>query len=263
MMSFNIRFPNPADGIHYWEHRRPLVTSLVRYHEVDLLGVQEAFRRQLDEMVEDLPEFQWYGVCRTDGSIHPEPDGEFSAILYRSDRFELLDGNTFWLSETPEIPGSKGWDAALPRIVTWAKFRHRQSDVMFYHFNTHFDHIGEVARRESAKLLLQKVEESAGTYPLLITGDFNCNDSSEPYKILTESSPIHFVADAIHQSQMAHYGPLETFASNFQIAGLGGQRIDYIFIKNKVSILRHAIVSDSWGGRLPSDHLPVVVVVRL
>src|SRR5688500_16875247 len=120
-MSFNIRYPNPNDKDHYWDNRRPLVASMIRFHEVDLIGVQEAHRRQLDEMVTDMPEYTWFGLCRTDGSTTPNPDNEFSAILYRKDRFELLDGNTFWLSETREKPGSVSWDAAFPRIVTWAK----------------------------------------------------------------------------------------------------------------------------------------------
>src|SRR5689334_257130 len=126
VMTFNIRFANKGDGVHDWEHRRPLVTSMVQFHEVDLLGVQEALRGQLDDMVKDMPEYEWFGVCRTDGSVQPNPDGEFSAILYRKDRFERLDGNTFWLSQTPEVVGSVGWDAALPRIVTWAKFKDKQ-----------------------------------------------------------------------------------------------------------------------------------------
>jgi endonuclease/exonuclease/phosphatase family metal-dependent hydrolase len=132
-------------------------------------------------MVKDMPEYSWFGVCRTDGSTNPVPDGEFSAILYRKDRFELLDGNTFWLSETPEEKGSVGWDAALPRIVTWVKFKDKQTGKVFFHFNTHFDHIGVVARNESAKLLKQRAHSIAGDTPVIITGDFNCGENEQPY----------------------------------------------------------------------------------
>ena len=146
VMSFNIRLPVANDGINYWDHRRELVKTLVLYHEPDLIGVQEAFRRQLDEMTTDMPQYAWTGICRTDGTVNPSPDSEFSAILYRKVRFELLESNTFWLSPTPSTVGSIGWDAAFPRIVTWAKFKDRKTNQLFYHFNTHFDHIGTEAQ---------------------------------------------------------------------------------------------------------------------
>ncbi len=263
VMTFNIRLPNPGDGIFYWDERRPHVASMIQFHQVDLLGVQEAHRRQLDEMVADMPEYEWFGVCRTDGSTHPNPDGEFSAILYRKDRFERLDGNTFWLSETPDVPGSKGWDAALPRIVTWAKFKDKQTGKIFFHFNTHFDHIGEVARLESAKLILQKIKTIAGEMPVVLTGDFNSFETDAPYLALIDPSSAYHVTDAITISKMPHHGPLATFAGNFQISGMIEHRIDYIFVRNKIDVLRHGILSDSWNGNLASDHLPVIAEIKI
>ncbi len=262
IMTFNIRFANPGDGIHDWDHRRPLVASIIQFYEVDLLGVQEAHRRQLDEMVTDMPEYEWFGVCRSDGSLNPVPDGEFSAILYRKDRFERLDGNTFWLSETPDHV-SKGWDAALPRIVTWAKFKDKTSGKIFFHFNTHFDHIGGMARNESAKLLLRKVELIAGDKPVVITGDFNCSDADPPYSTLTNSSADYNVTDALSASKLPHFGPKATFAGNFMISGLNDHRIDFIFIRNQVEVLKHAILTDSWDGNLASDHLPLLAEVEI
>ena len=259
VMSFNIRYPNPGDGIHYWDSRRPFVASMIRYNEVDLLGVQEAHRRQLNEIVSDMPEYEWFGVCRTDGSTNPVPDNEFSAILYRKDRFERLDGNTFWLSETPEVIASVGWDAALPRIVTWAKFKDRSTGKIFFHFNTHFDHMGEIARNESAKLLLQQIESIAGKIPVVITGDFNCSDSDRPYQTLTRDTNACQLTDALHISKILHHGPMSTFAGNFQASGMIDHRIDFIFTSKSVSVLKHAILSDSWNGNLASDHLPVLV----
>ncbi len=257
VMSFNIRLPVQSDGINYWDLRRPLVASTIRYHEADIIGVQEAFRRQLDEMTTDLPEYGWFGLCRTDGSVLPDPDGEFSAILYRKDRFERLDGNTFWLSETPEVAGSKGWDAAFPRIVTWAKFKDMKSGKLFFYFNTHFDHMGEQAREESARLILQKINEIAGKEPVILSGDFNSTDTSKPYQLLTDQQSTYGMTDALYVSKSPHHGPLGSFSSSFTLPGVGDYRIDFIFIRNRITVLKHAILSDSWDGRLPSDHLPV------
>ncbi len=263
VMSFNIRLPNKGDGINYWDLRRPLVTSTICYHEADIIGVQEAFRRQLDEMTTDLPEYDWFGICRTDGSVLPDPDGEFSAILFRKDRFERLDGNTFWLSETPDVAGSKGWDAAYPRIVTWAKFRDRKSDKIFFFFNTHFDHMGEQAREESAKLLLWKIHEIAGQEPVVLSGDFNSTDTSKPYLLLTDKQSTYGMKDALYVSKSPHHGPLGSFSGSFTLPGVGHNRIDFIFIRNNLTVLKHAILSDSWDGRLPSDHLPVLAEVQI
>jgi endonuclease/exonuclease/phosphatase family metal-dependent hydrolase len=263
VMTYNIRFANPGDGIHDWDHRRPLATSLIRFHQVDLLGVQEALRKQLDDLVADMPEYDWFGVCRTDGTTTPDPDGEFSAILYRKDRFERLDGGTFWLSETPYHPGSKGWDAALPRIVTWARFKDRRTGSIFYHFNTHFDHMGEIARAESAKLILMKINAIAGNTPVVLTGDFNCSETDTPYRFITDpDSPFH-LTDAMKVSELPHYGPTASFAGSFQISGLNDHRIDFIFIKGPVEVLRHGILTDNWNGNLASDHLPVIAEIRM
>ena len=259
-MSFNIRLANPQDGVDYWPNRKDLVASMIRYHEADIVGLQEALRSQLDDLSELLPDYAWYGLCRTDGSVMPEPDNEFSAILYRRDRFELLDSATFWLSERPEEVGSKGWDAALPRITSWLKLRDKASGKEFYHFNTHFDHRGTQARAESARLLAQRIREMAGESPVLLTGDFNCVPTDEPYRILTDKGSG--LADALFLSELPHHGPLSTW-SGFQFPGLPGRRIDYIFVNDKVKVLRHAILSDSWSGRFPSDHLPVLAEVEV
>jgi endonuclease/exonuclease/phosphatase family metal-dependent hydrolase len=261
IMSFNIRYPNPEDGFNYWDNRKELVVSMLQFHEVDIVGVQEAFRRQLDEIKAAIPELEWFGVCRTDGTTQPQPDNEFSAILYRKDRFERLDGNTFWLSTTPEKVASRGWDAALPRIVTWAKFKDLRTEKIFFHFNTHFDHRGTKARLGSAKLLLEQVKTIAGDIPVVITGDFNCSDTEQPYRIMIDESNPHHFKDALTHSKLPHHGPLGSWTNGFSFPGAPGKRIDFVFVKNDVEVLKHAILSDSWSGRLPSDHLPVLAEV--
>lgn len=258
VMTFNIRYPNPGDGFNYWPNRKDIAASMIRYHEADLIGVQEAFRGQLEDLMELLPAYKWYGVCRTDGSTDPDPDGEFSAILYRTDRFELLEGNTFWLSEQPEKVGVAGWDAALPRIVTWAKFRDKQTDKTFFHFNTHFDHRGEEARRQSAILIRNKIAEIAGQSPVVLTGDFNTIPTDAPYRELTDEDHQNHLLDALYRSEQPHHGPMSTWTNSFQFPGVPDRRIDYIFVKNNFKVLKHAALSDSWSGRLPSDHLPVI-----
>lgn len=259
VLSFNIRYPNPQDGFNYWPNRKEMVASVIQFYEADIIGLQEAFRSQLDDLTTALKDYTWFGLCRTDGSINPDPDNEFSAILYRKSRFELLEGNTFWLSPTPNEIGSKGWDASLPRIVTWAKFKDKENNQVFFQFNTHFDHRGIKAREESAKLLLKSIAKIAQNAPIVITGDFNVNDTSNVYQILTNQDDSERLTDAIKVSRLPHHGPRASWTNSFQFPGVPGRRIDFIFIKNDIKVLKHAILSDSWSGRLPSDHLPVFV----
>ena len=184
-------------------------------------------------------------------------EGEFSAIFYRTNRFELLDHDTFWLSPTPDVAGSQGWDAALPRIVTWGEFRDKETNQRFYHFNTHFDHRGEQARLESARLLAARVAERAHQLPFVVTGDFNAVPTSEPYSVLSE----HFV-DAREATATEPHGPEGTF-SGFTTHADPMRRIDYVFVNESSSVDRFATLAEHWEGRHASDHLPVLADVLL
>jgi endonuclease/exonuclease/phosphatase family metal-dependent hydrolase len=168
---------------------------------------------------------------------------------------KLLESKTFWLSLTPEVPGSKGWDANITRVVTWAKFRDLKANKLFFVFNTHFDHIGQEARRESAKLLKRKVKDIAGSNPVIIMGDFNAKPSDEPIRILVED-PDKFT-DSKMVSRMPHYGPEGTF-NGFGSKERDNEPIDHIFFKGKWKVLQHATLSQTWGGRFSSDHFPVM-----
>ncbi len=258
VMTFNIRYPNPDDGMNYWPRRKELTASMIRFYETDIVGLQEAFKSQLDDLTEMLPGYQWFGVCRTSGDMTPDPDNEFSAILYKKDRLELLEGDTFWLSENPDQPGIAGWDADLPRIVTWARFKDKITGKTFYHFNTHFDHRGQEARAESAKLILRKIADIAADSPVVVTGDFNAIPESVPYRTLVDENNTQHLTDAYTITQMPHHGPVATGTRGFTFPGVPGVRIDYVFVKHGVEVRKHAILSDTWGGRLPSDHLPVL-----
>ncbi|HXG63584.1 MAG TPA: endonuclease/exonuclease/phosphatase family protein [Blastocatellia bacterium] len=255
-MSFNIRYNNPGDGQNAWPQRKRMVASMFRFHRADLVGVQEALKDQIDDLETLLPEYGWCGVGRSDGKL----GGEFSAIFYHKGRFDLLESSTFWLSETPQVAGSKGWDASLPRIVTWAKFRDKATKLTFFHFNTHFDHKGARARAESARLLLTQVGKIARNSPVVVTGDFNANESSEPYRILTTGDEAQGkLQDARYVSANGHHGPTSTF-NNFGPL-IPGAKIDYVFLKGGVRALQHGVLADHWDGRWPSDHLPVLAEV--
>lgn len=252
VMTFNIRYNTPADSLNSWPLRKDFAASQIMFHEVGLLGVQEALLGQINDLKERLPGFESVGVARDDG----KEKGEFSAIIYNTKRLQLIKSGNFWLSETPDIPGSKGWDAAYPRMVTWARFRDLNTKKEFFFFNTHFDHMGKIARKESAKLLMAKVNEMVGTMPTIITGDFNAKPEDEPIKLLANAQDPLAFTDAKKISQTPHYGPTGTF-TGFQSKEVDEFPIDYIFLRNKVKVLKHATLSQTWQGRFSSDHFPV------
>ncbi len=256
VMTFNIRYNEPRDGVNAWANRKTKVSDVIRFHKADLIGVQEAKYDQLQDLEKLLPDFAWCGSGR-DG----ENKGEFSAILYRRSRFKLVETNTFWLSETPEKIGAKGWDADFPRIVTWAKFQDRASKKNFYQFNTHFDHIGARARTESSKLLLAQIPKIAGKSAFVVTGDFNAPEETNVYRILTgkEEAGTFKLIDARYLSVNPHFGGNSTFSAFKELEP--GRKIDYIFIGEDIRVLEHGILSDRWDGLWASDHLPVLAEI--
>lgn len=258
VMTFNIRLNTPSDSLNAWPYRKDKVASQILFHEVELLGVQEALHDQVTDLQQRLPRFRYVGAGREDGGTK----GEYSAIFYDTARLQVLASSTFWLSLTPGQPGSKSWDAAITRIVTWAKFKDRKTKKLFFAFNTHFDHIGKVARRESAKLLLQKVNEIAGTAPVVITGDFNAQPADEPVQVVTDTTnPLHFT-DTKEMSATPHYGPSGTFNA-FRSKEINDQPIDYIFVRGNWKVFSHATLSQTWEGRFASDHFAVMAVLNL
>ena len=252
VMTFNIRYNNPGDSANAWPYRKDYVNSQILFHRADIIGVQEALHAQLMDMKAGLSNYRFVGVGRTDGL----QKGEYSAIFFDSTRLELLGQATFWLAEQTDKPGLKGWDAAIERVVTWAKFRDRKTKKIFFHFNTHFDHIGKVARRESAKLVLQKVKQIAGSTPAIITGDFNAMPSDEPIQVIVAADNPDHLTDTKQISKTPHYGPAGTFNA-FTSKEINDQPIDYIFITHGFGVLQHATLSQTWQGRFSSDHFPV------
>lgn len=246
--TYNLRLNLASDGANAWPERRELVKSLVRYHEFDVFATQEGLPGQIDDLAA-MQEYGHVGAGRDDG----KDKGEHSTIFYRRARFALLHSGDYWLSQTPDRP-SKGWDATCcNRIASWAELRDKSSGQRFYFFSVHFDHQGEVARRESAKLMLRKIREIAGAAPVICAGDFNSTPDTEQVHTMQG-----MLADARSISSTPPYGPEGTF-NDFRIDSPLDRRIDYVFVSPQVRVLKYAALTDSRNGRFPSDHLPVVV----
>ena len=247
--TFNLRYDNPRDTGNLWVNRSPVVSALIRFHDFDIFGTQEGKLNQLEDMSGALPGYQRYGLGRDDG----KDGGEHSAIFFKKDRFELLKKGDFWLSETPDKPGL-GWDATCcNRICSWVYLRDKQSKKKFYFFNAHYDHQGKVAREESSKLVLKKIKEIAGNEKAIFTGDLNGDHNSTWYKRLAASD---FLTDTYNQAK----NPYE-FNASFNSFGAAINKngvIDHIFTTGKVSVKRWGILSDSYHGKFPSDHFPVL-----
>lgn len=249
LITYNIRMNTPADGEHAWPRRKEDVAMLFKFHRADIFCVQEALPEQMDDLAASFPGFSYEGVGRDDG----KREGEFSAVFYNRERFEKLEGGTFWLSETPEVC-SFGWDAACRRVCSWVKLKEKSSQQILQVFNTHFDHKGVEARKESARLILRKVAEiSEGKGKVVLCGDFNLPPESEPVGLITEQ-----LNDAFEVSVLPAYGSVATY-HGFTYDDPPQRRIDYVFVSSDVKVLRYGALTDSRDRTFFSDHLPVLV----
>ncbi len=250
VVSYNLRMDTPRDSLNAWPHRKDHVKALIQFHDFDIVGTQEGFSHQLNDLLE-MEGYAYFGAGRDDGL----DKGEHSAILYKTERFSVLDSGNFWLSETPDVPGL-GWDATCcNRIASWVKFEDARTQKEFYFFNVHFDHQGVVAREESAKLMLAKIEEIAGDSPVICTGDFNATPESVPIQTLSAS-----LNDAYTATITPPYGPVGTFNS-FVFTAPMKNRIDYVFVSDDVEVRKYGVLTDAKDQRYPSDHMPVVADV--
>jgi endonuclease/exonuclease/phosphatase family metal-dependent hydrolase len=259
VMTYNIRYDNPDDGLFAWANRRNDLLSYVRLQHPDLLCIQEGLHRQVTFLNLGLPGFEYRGVGRDDG----KEQGEYSAIFFNTHRFRCVKDGTFWLSPTPEIPG-KAWDAALPRIVTWVQLRDSVSGKLLFVFNTHFDHQGVQARENSARLLRAKLSEIARTVPLILTGDFNADEKDSPHAILVSPDGNSTgLIDAFDASVIPHTGPRSTFSGFEGREDKEGNRIDWILVSHGVKVLNHATLLPRFATGYLSDHHPVIAEVEL
>jgi len=253
VMTFNIRYENPADGMFSWDSRKEMVYWLIEKYHPDIMGLQEALKSQMDNLEASLSEYSWYGAGRDDGN----EKGEYVPVFYKKDRFIANDHGNFWLSDKPSMPGSIGWDAACTRMVSWIKLEDIASGQAYYVFNTHFDHVGEEARRQSALILLDSITHIAGDSPVIITGDFNCEPGSSPLLALEE-----LYEDAMEKAEKRDEGPGTTYVG-FPGDLFLGKIIDHIFVSHHFRVAEHEIITDNTNGFFPSDHLPVRVRLEL
>jgi endonuclease/exonuclease/phosphatase family metal-dependent hydrolase len=277
--TYNLRNDNKDDSLkgNGWGQRFPIIAQLIRFHDFDIFGTQEGKFNQLNDLKDSLPGYTFIGIGRDDG----KQAGEFSAIFYKEEVFTLLDKGDFWLSETTDKP-NKGWDAVLPRICSWGRFKEKRTGFTFYFFNLHMDHIGVKARAESSKLILEKIREWTPGKPVILTGDFNVDQTNESYTLINTSGILR---DAYELSPLK-YALNGTF-NNFRADNKTNSRIDHIFVTKDFNVTRYGILTDTYRtakadtssaassnfpremrlsrytARTPSDHFPVMIEVQV
>lgn len=248
--TFNIRYDNPEDSLNNWQYRKDRVADFIKDKDLDIVGMQEVLDNQLNDLKERLPEYAEVGVGREDGNTK----GEYAPLFFKKDKFDVLDSNTFWLSQYPDSVGFIGWDGACTRIATWAKLRDKESGKIFMAVNTHFDHVGTEARTKSALLIIDKIKEIVGDKPAVLTGDFNVSDKWDAYQTITTNE---FVLKDAYKIADNVEGVDYTFHDFGKIPPSECEKIDFIFVTPQIRVLNAEIPeegNDSIG--FLSDHNP-------
>lgn len=253
--TYNLRYDNHDDSVkgNGWRQRYPVMANIIKFNDLDIFGTQEGLQHMLVNLADSLPGYKWIGAGRDDG----KNAGEHSAIFYKTAKFKILKQGNFWLSTITDRP-NKGWDAVLPRICTWAEFEEIKTGFKFFFFNLHMDHIGVVARRESAKLVIAKMNELNPNMPAILTGDFNVDQTSESYAVVINSGKLRDSHD-LAPIRLDYDNSFNGFDVNQKE---GSSRIDHIFVPKDFKVKRYAILTNSFHGRTPSDHYPVVAVME-
>jgi endonuclease/exonuclease/phosphatase family metal-dependent hydrolase len=259
-MSFNIRYGTADDGENSWRYRSAFVSDVIRDAAPDIIGTQEALSFQLEELRDALPDYARVGVGRDDGGI----SGEFSAILYRAEDFDVLETGTFWFSETPDVPSIAGyWGAALPRICSWARFMEKETGRTFYVFNVHFSSRSREAREKSAILLSDRVVAREHGDPVIVTGDFNAGERSATMGTLLGSAESTSASGLKDSFRTLHPDADDVGTFNGFRGRTTGDKIDAVLISGDWDVVSAAILRTSRAGKYPSDHFPVVATLRL
>ena len=261
VMTFNIRYGSANDGDNHWDKRHDLVFDVIGKYDCDVVGLQEALRFQIDAIRAAHPEYGEVGVGRDDGKTK----GEYSAILYRTDRLKLIDSGTFWLSDTPEVVASTSWGNRITRICTWARFVQKDSGKAFYHFNVHMDHQSQPSREKSAVLIDGRIAQREHADPVILTGDFNAGEANPAITYLkgtseTGAKPVVRLVDTF---RVLHPDATEVGTFNRFEGVRSGDKIDYIFVLPETKVLDAEIIFDTPDGRCPSDHFPVIARIGL
>jgi endonuclease/exonuclease/phosphatase family metal-dependent hydrolase len=250
VMTFNVRYPAKSDGPNVWENRRDLLVETIRLKDPDIFGTQELFHEQGQYIVEKLPAYAWFGLSRRGNQ-----QDEHMGVFYKRDRLRRVESGDFWLSESPDVPGSMSWDVSLPRMVTWALFEIQGSGRRFYFYNTHFPHRreDEPARLNCARLIAQRIRKLPPRVPFILTGDFNAPAGGEVYTVFEGLVDCWTTA-------AKRAGPEATFSA-FK-GSTAGPRIDWIFHRGGLKALEAETVTHNQDGRYPSDHYPVFAVLE-
>ncbi len=253
VMSFNIRLDNAGDGENQWNLRKERVAGLMNFYEADFIGGQEVLHQQLTFLQQNLNNYDFVGAGRDDGKTK----GEYSPVFYKKDKYKLIKGGTFWLSPTPDSI-SKGWDAALNRVCSYGLFQNRKTKKFIYVFNTHFDHIGQEARKQSAKLIYDRIQQyNTKNYPVVMMGDLNLKPDTEPVQYL-----MSVMKYARANSEQTPHGNADTWNA-FQFDKKPEGCIDYIFVNDKLKVKKFATITDSFDKKYYSDHFPILAVVEV
>ncbi len=258
VMSFNVRFDNPADGKNAWEYRLPVIKDYMEQEAPDIIGMQESLHHQNLDLLQIIPPYQYVGTGRDDG----KESGEFSPIFFRTDRFTLIDHSQFWLSEKPDIPGSVGPEAIIPRIVTWVKLRHNESEKELYVFNTHFSHVSDIARRKSMEFMSEQMKSIAGDARVIVTGDFNITKGSQLYYDMLERFREY---NDLQNTELISGEPVVGAESTYNAFRHDTEPrvIDYIFADSHFDVISYGVDNVIRDGVFISDHWPVKVVLVL
>lgn len=279
LATYNLRNANATDSINGnpWMPRCRMIASMVKFHDFDIFGTQEGLRAQLNTLKAELPGYEYIGVGRSDG----KEAGEHSAIFYNTDIFSCEESGNFWLSETPDVPGSKGWDAAWERICTWGRFRHLDTGIEFYYFNLHTDHQGKKARVNGVNLVLDKIREIAGNSTVFLSGDFNVTQHNICYRNICNSG----ILEDAHEKSDFVFEPNGTY-NDWKPNGMTNGRIDHIFVSDAVKVNRFGVLTETFRSvndknvnmetdkkyldnvvkcniQLPSDHFPVLIGAQI
>ncbi|UCC71843.1 MAG: endonuclease/exonuclease/phosphatase family protein [Gemmatimonadota bacterium] len=257
VMSFNIRYGTADDGENSWPYRRDLVFGVIRERDPDVLGLQEALRFQLDGIGAAVPGYGELGVGRDDGG----QAGEYAAILYEADRFEVSEGGTFWFSDEPEAVGSIDWRAQLPRICSWARLVEKRSGRAFYVFNVHLDHQSQESRERSAVLLMERIVARAHPDPVIVTGDFNAGEDNPAMLYLLGGGGREPGTRLRDTFRVLHPDTSEVGTFNGFEGRTAGPKVDAVLVSERWRVELAEIVRSSEGGRYPSDHFPVVAII--
>lgn len=253
VMSFNVRYDNPGDSLDNWQYRRDRVADAISFYDADIVGTQEVLQNQLDDLKSRLKGYDMVGVGREDGATQ----GEYAALWYKPERFELVESGNFWLSETPEVAGSMGWDGACVRIATWAKLRDKDSGRELLALNTHLDHVGVEARREGITLILDRVSQMRGELPVVVTGDFNSTPDSDVVAHITGDSVPGHLTNTRDVSPLV-YGPKWSYHEFGRLPLDERSLIDYVFVGGPLEVKSYGVLSETLDGRWLSDHCPVL-----